>query len=287
MRCFGKGARVSTHINLPGRYIVLLPNVPFITVSGKIDDGSKKKELLNIVKKILPKEHGLIVRTVATQATETEIKKDIEEALKTWDKIVSDFSENCLNDNRLIYKELDLTEKTARDMIRNNINLIITNSKKELNTVSNMIKSYNLQEIEARLEEDDLVKKYYLQGQIEKRNERKIWLKSGGYIAIDKTEALTAIDVNSGKYTGSKNIEQTSLDINIEATIEIAKQLRLKDIGGIIVIDYIDLHDEENKKKLTKALTNELKQDRAKTEVKEFTKLNLMEMTRKHMWSGK
>ena len=143
----------------------------------------------------------------------------------------------------------------------------------------------NIKTIKVNLEEKDLEKKYDICEQIEKMKNRKVWLKCGGFITIDKTEALTAIDVNSGKFTGKENLEKTVLKVNKEATVEIAKQLRLRDIGGIIIIDYIDMEEEKSREEIKEILRQNLKLDRAKTQIMEFTKLNLLELTRKHMFS--
>ena len=142
--------------------------------------------------------------------------------------------------------------------------------------------------IKIELKQNEKISDHYdIEKNIEKISNRKIWLKCGGFITIDKTEALTAIDVNTGKYTGTKNAQQTVYKVNEEATVEIAKQIRLRDIGGIIIIDYIDMQDEKNKQKIQQLLLENLKKDRAKTQVEGFTKLDLMEMTRKHICSHK
>ena len=169
-------------------------------------------------------------------------------------------------------------------MPENKIEKIIVNEQSEYEELKKNLEE--LQEKNIKLEiKQDLLEKYELEKQIEKAKQRKIWLNCGGFITIDSTEALVAIDVNSGKFTGKNNLEDTIYKVNYEATIEIAKQLRLRDIGGIIIIDYIDMHKEENKEKIEKLLKEALKQDRAKTQVEGFTKLNLMELTRKHICS--
>ena len=153
--------------------------------------------------------------------------------------------------------------------------------------IEDMVKNTNNQEtIKIELKKDNLLSLYDLNSQIEKMENRKIWLKCGGFITIDKTEALTAIDVNSGKYIGSKDLEQTVFVVNKEASIEIAKQIRLRDIGGIIIIDYIDMEKQETKNKIAEVLKENLKKDRSKTQIIGFTPLDLLEMTRKHMWSN-
>ena len=152
--------------------------------------------------------------------------------------------------------------------------------KEDYNEIKQVINS----QIDLKIEENvDLINKYELENQIEKSKQRKVWLNCGGFITIDSTEALVAIDVNSGKYTGKSTLEETVYKVNYEATLEIAKQLRLRDIGGIIIIDYIDMKNQEHKEKIKQLLKETLKQDRAKTQVEGFTKLNLMELTRKHI----
>ena len=173
------------------------------------------------------------------------------------------------------------------DLPENSIQKITVNSKEDYEKLQNFKKENNyLKKTELDLSENtDILDKYDIKKEISKLGNRKIWLKCGGFITIDKTEALTAIDVNTGKYTGSKNVEQTIYKVNEEATIEIAKQLRLRDIGGIIIIDYIDMKNEKNKEKIESLLKEKLKKDRTKTQVEGFTKLDLMEMTRKHICS--
>ena len=166
------------------------------------------------------------------------------------------------------------------DMPEKEISKIIVNDKNEYNKLK---QNENADKIV--LEEGNLLEKYEIEKQIEKSKQRKIWLKCGGFITIDSTEALIAIDVNSGKFTGKSNLEDTIYKVNYEATIEIARQIRLRDIGGIIIIDYIDMHKKENRDKIEKLLKEVLKKDRAKTQIEGFTKLNLMEMTRKHICS--
>lgn len=254
-----KGARVSTHINLPSKYIVLMPNTDIITISQKIEDEKEQKRLIKLVKENLSEGNGAIIRTSA-KGKEKEIIEDIKNVEEKWNSIIKTSINPKLNKAKLLYKSEDLVEKMLIDL---------TDKKIEI------IKGKNVFE------------KYEIEKQIEKLSNRKIWLKCGGFITIDKTEALTAIDVNTGKYTGNKNLEQTVFKVNKEATIEIAKQLRLRDIGGIIIIDYIDMQSKEDKETIEKLLKEELKKDRTKTQVEGFTKLDLMEMTRKHICSHK
>lgn len=280
-----KGARVSTHINLPGRFVVFMPNSNFITVSQKIENEEEKQRLINIVKDILPENTGAIVRTSSEGIDEVSIKTDLEELIKKWKNIRKKYDEHKLNGPKLVYDNKALLRRTLIDVVDRNLNRVIVNDIKTYKDVNEILKSMNmLEKIKLELKEnEDLLDMYSLREQLDKTDNRKIWLKCGGFITIDRTEALTAIDVNTGKYTGNKNLENTVFKVNKEATIEIAKQLRLRDIGGIIIIDYIDMHNDKNKSEIIELITQELKKDRTKSQVLGFTKLNLLEMTRKNM----
>ena len=275
-----KGARVSTHISLPGRYIVLMPNIEFITISQKIENKERKDELIKLIKNNIPENFGAIIRTSAINANENEIKKDIKNLLEKWKKIETKYNSN-IDKPTLIYESENIAEKMIIDIGIENIDKITTNSKEEFEKLSKTNKTEKI----VYKENKNLIEEYGIETQIQKIENRKIWLNCGGFITIDKTEALTAIDVNTGKFTGSKDLESTIFKVNKEATIEIAKQLRLRDIGGIIIIDYIDMKNKENKLKIEELLKENLKNDRAKTQIEGFTKLNLMELTRKHICS--
>lgn len=281
-----KGARVSTHINLPSKYIALMPNTDIVTVSQKIENAEEQERLIKLVKENLSKGNGAIIRTSAV-GKENEIIEDIKNVEKRWESIEKKFKNNNENKPKLIEKSQSIVERMIIDLPENSIQKITVNSKEDYEKLQNFKKENNyLKKTELDLSENtDILDKYDIKKEISKLGNRKIWLKCGGFITIDKTEALTAIDVNTGKYTGSKNVEQTIYKVNEEATIEIAKQLRLRDIGGIIIIDYIDMKNEKNKEKIESLLKEKLKKDRTKTQVEGFTKLDLMEMTRKHICS--
>ncbi len=275
-----KGAKVSTHINLSGRFVVLMPETEIITISQKIENKQKRKELMDLVKRNLPQNMGAIIRTSCENVTEEEIKKDIDDLCKKW-KNIKEESKQCKNVPKLLYDNRALLRRTLIDIIDRGLERIIVNDVKEYKEIEEILGE--TKNIKLELREENLFNIYSLTEQIEKMENRKIWLKCGGFITIDRTEALTAIDVNTGKYTGKKNIEETIYKVNNEATVEIAKQLRLRDIGGIIIIDYIDMHKDESKMQIEELLKAQLKKDRAKTQVSGFTKLNLLEMTRKNM----
>ena len=281
-----KGARVSTHINLPGKYVVLMPNTDIITVSQKIEDIKEQERLKKLLKENLSPNNGAIIRTSA-EGKEKEIIEDIKKVEEKWNKILEDSKKDNQKIPRLLYKSENIVEKMLIDLIDKGLDKVIVNDSidyNEINQIKNKNKEYKNLKITVKGEET-IFDIYNLEKQISKINNRKIWLNCGGFITIDKTEALTAIDVNTGKYVGTKSMEDTIFKVNKEATIEIAKQLRLRDIGGIIIIDYIDMSIEKNKLEIEELLKEELKKDRSKTQVEGFTKLDLMEMTRKHICS--
>jgi len=282
-----KGAKVSTHISINSRYIVFMPNTTIVTISQKIENEEEKNRLTNIAKKYLPNNCGAIIRTSAENQLEDVIKNDIEVATQKWNNIkrLYEESKESYNFPRLIYKSHNVIKKLLIDLIDKDLEKITVNSKEDYEYITKTLKEFNANNIQVNLskEKDILEDKLVIKDQIEKAEKRKVWLKCGGFITIDKTEALTAIDVNSGKYTGKDNVESTVYKVNKEASIEIAKQLKLRDIGGIIIIDYIDMQSEENKEKIIEILKEELKKDRTKTQIIGFSKLNLLELTRKHI----
>ena len=279
-----KGARVSTHINLPSKYVALMPNTNIITVSQKIEDKKEQERLKEIVRKNLSNGNGAIIRTSA-KGKEKEIIEDIKFIEEKWNKIIEKNVNSEIRKPQIVYKSENIIEKMLIDMSSKKIDKIIVNNNETLTEIENLknnIAEYKNIKVELNENIFDMLE---IKKQIKKIQNRKIWLKCGGFITIDKTEALTAIDVNTGKYTGGKNLEQTVYKVNEEATIEIAKQLRLRDIGGIIIIDYIDMKQKQNREKIESVLKEELKKDRSKTQVEGFTKLDLMELTRKHICS--
>ena len=281
-----KGARVSTHINLPSKYVVLMPNTDIVTISQKIEDKKEQERLIKLVRENLSKNNGAIIRTSA-EGKGQEVIDDIKKIEAKWNKITETNIDPNNNKPKLLYKSEDILEKILMDLIENNISRIIVNDRNEKEEIEKVLKeNAEYKDIKVELKEN-IFDIYDIEKQIEKSKNRKVWLKCGGFITIDKTEALTAIDVNTGKYTGNKNLEQTIFKVNKEATIEIAKQIRLRDTGGIIIIDYIDMGAKEDKDKIVELLKEELKKDRTKTQVEGFTKLDLMEMTRKHICSHK
>ena len=286
-----KGARVSTHISLPGRFVVLMPGQEFITISKKIEKEAEKKRLLEIAKEILPKGYGIIIRTSCQGKSKELISSDIQKVITEYKEIQKKKEALEKQENfkpTLVYQNDGIVGKILTDLVDQDLMRILTNHQEIEQYVKQFLQDTGLEnKVKLELKQgQNILDLYDIEEQIEKANNRKIWLKCGGFITIDKTEALTAIDVNSGKYIGNKDLEQTVYTVNKEASIEIAKQLRLRDIGGIVIIDYIDMEKQETKQKILETLEEALKKDRSKTQIIGFTPLDLLEMTRKHMCSN-
>lgn len=277
-----KGPRLSTHISLTSRFIVFMPNSPFVTVSSKIEDVRERERLKNIVEKYLPQNTGAIIRTVSENRSEEDIKEDIIKTIDKWKNIKLKPIEKY---PQKIYDKGGVLKKTIVDLVDSNLDKIIVENQKDYELVKNILEEINSN---IKIEVDQKIsQKYSLEKQLKAIENTKVWLKNGGFITIEKTEALVAIDVNSGKFIGKDDAEETITEVNLEAAKEISKQIRLRDISGIIVIDFIDMKKEENKRAVIEEITKNSKKDRSKVQVEEFTKLNLMEITRKHINSKK
>lgn len=279
-----KGARASTHINLPGRYMVLLPNSSFVTISQKIEDDEERKRLISLTKEILPENMGAIIRTSAVGKTKDDLERDLKELIKKWNDIIN-IKFDKQDFPKLISKSNEMIDKLLLDLIDKDLKIIHVDTEEMKSIVENKVKLLDKDDIQIICDIENVMLKYNIQHQLDVAENRKIWLKSGGFITIDKTEALTAIDVNSAKFTGKVDLENTAFLINKEAAIEIEKQIRLRDIGGIIIIDFIDLKDDKHKKELINLFSDELKKERTRVQIEGFTKLNLLELTRKHIYS--
>lgn len=272
-----KGARVSTHITIPGNYVVLMPNTNIITISQKIEDAEERERLLEILKENIPNGFGAIIRTDAYGIDESKIKNDIQEIVEKWYAIYNKYQDS--SEIALLYNEHELVSKIGRDLITKETKRIFVNTEELYSQFLDIVLKEN---VEVKLmPSKNVIEELGLTASYESAFKRKIWLKCGGYIVIDKTEALTAIDVNSGKYVGNKNLEQTALIVNKEAAAEIMHQIRLRDVGGIIVVDYIDLSKKENQAQIIEIMQEEAKKDRSKIDIKGYTELNLVELTRK------
>ncbi|MCD5415036.1 MAG: Rne/Rng family ribonuclease [Clostridiales bacterium] len=277
-----KGARVTTNITLPGRYLVLAPFNKGIGISRKIDNENERERLKIEIEELKPKNMGVIVRTLAKGRCIEDFADDIKFLLRLWQKIEK--KKKTEYAPQLIYKDFDLVSKTIRDIFNKEMQEFVINDYDTFSLGKDLVEiiSPHLNErIFHYIDETDIFEKYDIEAQIAGSLNRKIWLDIGGYIVIDSTEALTVVDVNTGKYVGNTNLEDTVYKINIEAATEIAKQLRLRDIGGVIIVDFIDMSTRKHKFEVIKALNSELRKDRTKTKVVGMTRLGLVEITRK------
>jgi ribonuclease G len=277
-----KGARVTTHITLPGRFVVLMPTVEYIGISRRIESDAVREKLKKMAEELKPKGMGLIVRTAAEDCTAEDISNDINFLLKLWDNIRQKQKTGVTP--RIVHKDINIIYRTVRDMFTKDIDRLVINNKEHYEKVRELIVmiSSNLNsKVEYYNKNYDIFEFYEVESQLSKVMSRKVWLRCGGYIVIDQTEALTSIDVNTGKFVGTVDLRDTVLKTNMDAAKEIAKQLRLRDIGGIIIIDFIDMPDSEHESAVLEALKNALKRDRTRTNVLGMTQLGLVEMTRK------
>lgn len=279
-----KGAKLTTNIKLTGRQIVLMPKTDFISVSRKIEDEGKREELKEIVKKYLPINCGAIIRTNCIFANEEEIRQDIQMLTARWNNIKNSIEKNMKNVPCIIEEDNSIVKSLILATVDSKMSKITTNSKEYNEEILNFLKLYKLENIIKVELDNNVFEKYTIEKELQSLENNKVWLNCGGQIVIDKTEALTAIDVNSGKCIGKDSLEETILKVNIEAAKEIAKQIRLRDIGGIVIVDFIDMEKENSKEKLLKSMEEEIKKDRAKVQIEGFSKLNLLEFTRKQLY---
>lgn len=275
-----KGPRVTRQLTLPGRFLVLMPGVDYIGVSRRITDEGERERLKNVAAKIKTEDVGVIVRTVAEGATESELSDDLEMLMKIWQRIL--YKGRNSGAPALIHKDLELVKRILRDVVTDDVRRITVNSQSTYEQILEVTDKKFKVKVNL-LEGEDLFSRYNIHQELIRALKRKVWLKSGGHIVIDQTEALTSIDVNTGKYVGSVDLADTVLKINLEAAAEIARQLRLRNIGGIIIIDLIDMEKEEHRKKVLSKLEDELHKDKTKAHILGITSLGLVEMTRKKM----
>jgi ribonuclease G len=281
-----KGARATTDITLPGRFLVLMPFSEFIGISRKLPDGERDR-LHGIIEGSAPKGIGLIVRTAAAGASEKDLLSDLEFLQRLW-KRVQHQALGALPPE-VIYTEMDLALRFVRDVFSDDFRRLLVDDKNVFEKVESFLKKISptlVRQVQHYRERVPLFDYFGLADQIAGVLDRVVRLPSGGYIAIDTTEALTAIDVNTGKYTGRRSLEETILKTNIEAVDEVVRQLRLRDIGGIIVIDFIDMEDQFHRAEVYSRLTKALERDRTKTRVMEISRLGMVEMTRKNVTDG-
>jgi len=281
-----KGARVTGYVSLAGRYVVLLPQLETFGVSQKLDPAERDR-LRSLVGKIKPPKMGIIVRTASAGADEKELEKDIAYLMKVWKSIEKEAKRAAAP--APLYRESELEIKVVRDVFNQEFKDCITDSRQAFRSIRNYLKKVApdlVDKVQLYQGKDRLYDALDINRQIGEALKRQIGLPSGGSIVIDDTEALTAIDVNTGRYVGRSNLEKTVLKTNVEAAREIVRQIRLRDIGGLIVIDFIDMNEIKNRQEVLDTLMRELEKDRTKSHVVEISKLGLVEMTRKNTSEG-
>ena len=280
-----KGARLTCQLSLAGRFVVFMPNHPHVGVSKRIDDRKERERIRQIIKGVeIPKESGLIVRTAAWGCEAKVLERDIRFLVHQWRLIQRRLSQR--RSPALVHEEYGLVLRMVRDVLSENFERIIINDKEEFKRVDHFMRAAvpNLHpKLTLYTDETPLFVSHGVQKEVDKIYDPRATLKSGGHIVIEQTEALVAIDVNTGKFTGTKNLEETAYRTNCEAAREIAKQVRLRDLGGIIIIDFIDMEIGEHRRSVLKILEDSLRRDRAKTSVLNLSQLGLVEMTRQRM----
>jgi ribonuclease E len=283
----GKGARLTAQISLPGRFLVLAPNSEVSGISRRLPDAERRR-LKTFVKDLKPKEHGLIVRTAAEGASEEALALDLQRLLEVWAQIEK-LSKKA-KAPAVLYEEPELTLRVVRDLFTDEeYRELVTDSPRIFGLITDYLRDVAPDVLsKVRLHEGALpvFEEFHIVEQIHKGLDRKVWLPSGGYLVIDRTEAMTVIDVNTGKSVGKSNLEETVVNTNLEASREVARQLRLRDIGGMIVIDFIDMLLEQNKAKVIDAMKESLAQDKSRSQVFDISPLGLLEVTRKRVSGG-
>ena len=284
-----KGARLTQEVSLPGRFVVLIPNSKTYGISKRLSDDTRKR-LRNILDRVKPEQHGLIVRTAAEHATEADLEADMDILLRQWDEIERKAAK--ANKPTLLYREPELAVRVIREEFNPDYRGVVIDDRRLFDEVRDYVTAFN-PELADRIEYYDadaeglsLFERHHVHEQVHKALDRKVWLPSGGSLIIEHTEALSVIDVNTGKNVGKSNLEETVFHNNMEAAEEIAKQLRLRDIGGIIVIDFIDMEIKDNRAKVVSAFREALARDKTRTQVFDITDLGLVEMTRKRIGEG-
>ncbi|UCF79311.1 MAG: Rne/Rng family ribonuclease [Candidatus Eiseniibacteriota bacterium] len=276
-----KGPRVSAQVSLPGRYLVLMPGADHVGISRRIDERGERQRLKKLIKSLKPAKAGLIVRTAGEGKSKRHFNSDVRFLTKLWRRIESKASK--ARAPVLLHRDMELVAGLIRDIFTEDVHRIVIDSKRNHRQILSYVKSFS-PELKDRVKlytgKTPIFDYYGLEAEIEKAMNRKIWLKKGGYITVDQTEALVAIDVNTGRYVGRKNQEETALKTNLEAAREIARQLRLRDVGGIIVVDFIDMEEESNRKAVIDEFRARLRKDRARTKAFQISELGLVEMTR-------
>ncbi|MEY4162432.1 MAG: hypothetical protein RI939_1161, partial [Actinomycetota bacterium] len=284
-----KGARLTQEVSLPGRFVVLIPNSKTYGISKRLTDAERRR-LRSILDRVKPAEHGVILRTAAEHATEQELTADMTRLLDEWSRIEA--AQKKASGPTLLYREPELAVRVIREEFNADYRGVMIDDRALYEEVRDYVAAFN-PELADRVTYYDreaeglsLFENQHVHEQLHKALDRKVWLPSGGSLIIEHTEALTVIDVNTGKNVGTNNLEQTVFQNNLEAAQEVAHQLRLRDIGGIIVIDFIDMEIKDNRKKVVESFRHALARDKTRTQVFEISELGLVEMTRKRIGEG-
>ncbi len=279
-----KGARLTTHITLPGRNLVLMPTIDHVGVSRRIEDEAERTRLRSLIEAMRPAGCGFIARTVSEGQSEDKLRAEMEFLLSLWDAINQ--RRRRAGVPEVLHQDLSVSLRAVRDLFTREVDRLVIDCREEYDEVVNFVSTFmpRLRDsVELYQGRESIFEAYGVEAEIARALEHKIWLKSGGYVVIEKTEALTSIDVNTGRYVGGYNLEETILKTNLEAVKEIAYQIRLRDIGGLIVIDFIDMERETNRQRVVEALKRALAADRSRTNVLGMSALGLVEMTRKRV----
>ncbi|MBN1278022.1 MAG: Rne/Rng family ribonuclease [Deltaproteobacteria bacterium] len=276
-----KGSRLTTNISIPGRHMVIMPTVDHVGVSRKIEDKEERERLKAIIREIRPPECGVIARTLSEDSTREKLKSEMDFLAKLWSDIQSKMEKGSRP--MLLYRDLSISLRAVRDLFTMEVDRLVIDSSVEYNNIMEFIRTVAPKlkySVELYEEAEPIFDSFGIEMEISRALKNKVWLKSGGYIVIELTEALTSIDVNTGSYVGKRNLEETILKTNMEAVKEIAYQLRFRNIGGLVVIDFIDMEKAINRERVFMALKEALSRDKAKTNVLQMSDLGLIEMTR-------
>ena len=277
-----KGARISSYVSLPGRFLVLMPTSDHIGISRRIEDEIERERLKGLVQKLRTEDFGYIVRTAAEGELEEKLAYEMGFLNNLWKNIQKKFE--TASAASLLHQEISISLRAVRDLLIQEVEKVVIDSQSTYDAILSFLDTYmpSLKDHVVLYEGSEPVfDSYNLEGDISRALKRKVWLKSGGYVLIEHTEALVAIDVNTGRYVGKHNLEETILKTNLEAVKEIAYQIRLRDIGGIIIIDFIDMEKKSNQEKIFNSLKEALKKDKSKTHVLPMSEMGLIQMTRK------
>ncbi len=280
----GKGAKLSSYVAIPGKYLVLMGTIDIVGISRKIEDQEERNRLTELVNKIKPEGIGLIARTASANITEQELEHDLKELLSIWEGVKKSNEEK--QGPSLLYEEPRLYIKAVRDFISSDINKVIIDSEEAYHEIKNYLELNfpdSLLNLELYEDSEPLFAKFGIENDIRKVFKKKVWLKSGGHIIIEEAEGLTVVDVNTGRYQSGKNQEETIYTLNVEAALEIVRQIRLRNLVGIIVIDFIDIKNRQLRDALFENFVEALKQDRARSVVHEMSSFGVIQMTRQRL----